>query len=211
MYWHAKFTLAPPRCVTSTPCRGMEQQRHLEPSGSLLAYRHVRSSQPRQGAASRIRSRLGLRHQRSAPGTVVPRRSLPAIQCLANELCAQRGFDIKAPGALPSGGTILSVDELNFDRALVLLNLFDNARVYSDRVFDASEDDIRSLSLRVQPRMANALILGSVVSDLAHERVVIMSAKHCDEIRRARALRAPMRRVRVELSPSGIVQVLVEA
>ena len=190
---------------------GMEQQRHLEPAGSLLAYRNVRSSEPRRGAASRIRSRLGLRHQIPAAGTIVPRGALPAIQCLASELCARRGFDIKAPSVLPSGVTILSVDELNFDRAIVLLNLFDNARVYSDRAFDAAEDEIRSLSLRVQPRMANSLSLGSVVDDLVHERVVIMSAKHCDEIRQVWALRIPMRRVRVELSPAGTVHVLVEA
>jgi hypothetical protein len=59
--------------------------------------------------------------------------------------------------------------------------------------------------------MANAPMLESVVSDLVHDRVVIMSARHCDEMRQARALRAPMRRVRGELSHTGILQVLVEA
>jgi hypothetical protein len=187
----------------------MEQSRHLEPAGSLRAYRHVRSSKPHWGAASRIRNRLGLRQQSSA-GTFVRSNPLPAIQCLASELCARRGFDIKTHGNLPAGGTILSVDDLNFDRALVLLNLFENARVYSDRAFDASTEEVRSLSLRVQPHILSASVLESVVSDLGHERVVAMSRRHCDEIRKTRAHIAPMRRVRVELSHEGIVQVFVE-
>ena len=101
--------------------------------------------------------------------------------------------------------------ELNFDRAIVLLNLFDDARVYSDQAFTASDTKVRSLSLRAVRSITNAPILESVVSDLVHERVVIMSAKHCQAIDQTRALRTPMCRVRVDLSPAGIVQVFVEA
>jgi hypothetical protein len=110
---------------------------------------------------------------------------------------------------LPSGGTILSVDELNFDRALVLLSILDNARIYSDRDFSAPTDQVRALSLRVS-REPSTPMLESVVHDLAHDRAVVMSRRLCEEIQRKRLLLAPVRRVRVELDEPARVQVLVE-
>lgn len=188
----------------------MEQQRHLEPAGRLYAYRHVRSSEPRRGAASRIRSRLGLPESVENRGAKLSRGYLPSISCLAKELCALRGFDIQTHGELPSGGTILSVDSLNFDRALVLLNLFEDARVYLRSQAQVPESQARALSLRRVSNMASSAALPSIVSDLASERAVIMSAEHWQQIQSTRALVTPARRGRVEFGRTKQVQVLFE-
>tara|TARA_R110002073_G_scaffold332410_4_gene518406 strand:+ start:34740 stop:35045 length:306 start_codon:yes stop_codon:yes gene_type:complete len=79
-----------------------------------------------------VRTRFGFRQQTKGLDTL-SKRPLPAVSCLARELCAQYGFAIAAHGALPAGGTIVSVDALSFEAALVLLSIFDDARIYSDR------------------------------------------------------------------------------
>jgi hypothetical protein len=126
-------------------------------------------------------------------------------------LCARRGFDIKAYGNLPSSGTILCVQDLNLDRALVLLSLYDDARVYADRAFEASDIIVRALSVRVSKELSGGRLLESLVGDLAVQRTLIMSARHGAELEKTRRLDTPMRRVRVEIQDSGATLVLVEA
>lgn len=188
----------------------MEEQRHLESTGSLPWYRHDRSSEPRRGAGWRMRSRLGLRQEQSHPGGTSPGGSLPAIRCLANELCAQRGFDIQTHGHIPSGGTILSVDELNFDRALVLLSLFASARVYMDQDAVAPTSHMRALSLRSVSERPTTELLCSIVGDLVHERAVILGSTQAARLQESRALLTPVLRVRVEFGAASRVQVFAE-
>jgi hypothetical protein len=125
-------------------------------------------------------------------------------------LCAQRGFDIQTHGHIPSGGTILSVDQLNFDRALVLLHLFDNARVYLDQGAEAPVAPMRALSLRFASDKPTTELLCSIVGDLVHERAVIISQAQAASMQEQRALRTPVLRVRVEFGAASRVQVLVE-
>lgn len=153
-----------------------------------------------------VASRLGFMRHRL--GRSLPNRPLPSIQCLARELCAQRGLDILPHGVLPSGGTVAIVDDLSFDKALVLLSLFEDARVYSDRVFAACGSEVQGLSLRSARQIAS--LVESVVADLSSARVVIMSAAHYASARKQLALRAPSRRVHVDLSNPLAVQVLAE-
>ena len=129
----------------------------------MLAYRHVRSCLPRRGATSHVHSRWGPGRQGHEGKNVS--YPLPTIQCLAKEMCARRGFDIETHGSLPSSGTILSIDELTFDRAIVLLSLFQNARAYADRAFEATEGCVNALSLRVSSCIANRSALETVVSE----------------------------------------------
>lgn len=154
-----------------------------------------------------VRSRFGFRR---GLRTMVPSQPLPAVSRLAREWCAQRGFDVRFHGDLPSGGTIVSIDDLSFDRALVLLSLFEDARVYSDLPFDAEPSHVQALSLRSCHTLAGAPISESMVSDLACGRVVILSSGHVSSLRSSGPGRVPVRRMHMDLSAKPAVDVLTE-
>src|SRR5690606_21360615 len=89
----------------------------------------------------------------------------------------------------PSGSAIYWVEDLNFDRALVLLNLFTSARIYTDQVFAT---DSRALAIREVQCITDASVLVALVGDLAHDRVVVISASHAAQLRELQALRCPV-------------------
>jgi hypothetical protein len=163
--------------------------------------RNVRGHSP-------VRSRFGFRRQRGGPGKM-SNRPLPAVSCLARELCAQQGLTI-SHGVLPPGGTIVSVDDLSFGKALVLLSIIDDARIYSDRAFDASPNLVQALSLRSCREVANAPIFESIVHDLACGRVVVLSASHVRSLSNSLVARTCVRRMYVDVSTPSAVQVLSE-
>jgi hypothetical protein len=129
---------------------------------------------------------------------------------LARDLCAERGLILSSHGLLPSGGTIVSIDDLSFDTALVLLNLFEDARIYADRAFDAAPELVSALSLRSCRRVANAPVYESIVHDLACGRVVVLSASHVRSLSPSIVSHTRVRRMYVDVSTPSAVHVLSE-
>ncbi len=147
---------------------------------------------------------------RLALGSVAPRHALPSISRLASELCAQRGFEISLHGELPRGGTIISVDALDFDKSLVLLSLFDDARAYTEGGLDADAYTAQALSLRSCRVLAGTPVAESLVGDLACGRVAILDSAHAKALRSSGPGRAPVRRMYVDITPTRQAHVLTE-
>ena len=166
---------------------------------------------PLRSKTRSIREILGLRRSHPKQGEIDLKRALLPIGNLAGELCAQRGFDIKLQGVLPTEGAILSVESLNFDKAIVLLSLIPNTRVYSETSFAGTTAQIRALSLRVFSNLAHSAGLGSMVRDLANQRVVIADAPACARLQRSRALLMPVYRVCLGRDDGGEITVEVQA
>ncbi len=153
-----------------------------------------------------VRSRFALR--RGAEGRRVS--ALPSVTDLARELCAQRGLDVRLHCALPSGGTIVSVEALTFDKALVLLRLISNARVYADRWSCADSPLTQALSVRTCSSLLGTRLRESLANDLASGKVAILDARLTSGLRSAGPGRAPVQRMYVDLSAPPSVDVLTE-
>ncbi len=189
---------------------GSSQRRHTVVPSSL---HHAVMEEPRLAPEPYVREHRSVRRRfgfRRGLDGLGKRRPLPAVSCLARELCAQRGLKVGSHGLLPSGGTIVSVDDLSFDVALVLLSLLDDARVYSDRAFAAAPNLVHALSLRSCQQLANAPMFESLVHDLSCGRVVVLSASHTHALTNSVVLRTRVRKMYVDVSTPSMVRLLSE-
>lgn len=175
---------------------------HMEEFGLANSQHSVRGTRP-------VRTRLGFRRNREGRERAL-NRPLPAVSSLARDLCAERGLMLRSHGLLPPGGTIVSIDDLSFDTALVLLNLFEDARIYADRAFDAAPELVSALSLRSCRQVANAPVFESIVHDLACGRVVVLSASHVHSLSPSIVSNTRVRRMYVDVSTPSAVHVLSE-
>ena len=174
----------------------------MEEFGLVNPQHNVRGHRP-------VRTRFGFRRNRGGRANTL-NRPLPAVSSLARDLCAERGIMLRSHGLLPPGGTIVSIDDLNFDTALVLLNLFDDARIYADRAFDAAPELVSALSLRSCRQVANTPVFESIIHDLACRRVVVLSASHVRSLSPSIVSHTRVRRMYVDVSTPSSVHVLSE-
>lgn len=135
-------------------------------------------------------------------------KSLPSIGTVASSMCSHRGCDVSIHGRVPEGSSILVVDTLSFDKATILLSVVENARVFAQDI--QSTKSSHSLALRVAGEVVTTELILTLVSDLAHDRTVIMANSLYLQICTSRTPNCAVRQVRVSADADGNASVWID-